>query len=231
MKSTTDFDEITVFGARGHTLSILREMETHWRGRVRLRALVDDIENGFTHPALGVPVISSEERLRRLADVPVLLTPGSGSLRGRMARRLAEEGATLATVAFAGQPHVDPAVDYGPGSLCVSFTRIGANVRIGAGAQVLATALGHDVTIGDFATLGFGVCVSGHVEIGAGAHVGPQAVISNGRRGRPLRIGAGAVVGVGAAVLRDVPPGARVIGNPAMPLRDWVRLRRLLRQG
>ncbi|MBT9245879.1 acetyltransferase [Gemmobacter fulvus] len=230
MKATTEFDEITVFGARGHTLVILRGMEEFWRGRVRLRALVDDIENGFVHPVLGIPVISSEERLRQFAEVPILLTPGSGSLRARMAKRFTDEGATLATASCPGQLHVDPVVDYGAGCLCMSFSRIGPNVRIGAGVQLLASVLAHDVTIGDFATVGSGVCVSGHVEIGEGAHIGPQAVITNGSRDRPLRIGAGAIVGVGAAVLRDVPAGARVIGNPAMPVRDWVRLQRLLKQ-
>lgn len=231
MKSTTDFDEITVFGARGHSLSLLRGLEAYWQGRVRLRALIDDIDHGFVHPVLNVPVLSSAERARLLPDVPVLLTPGSGALREKMARRFADEGATLATAACTDQLHVDPVVEYGAGCLCMSFTRIGPHVRIGAGVQLLASVLAHDVTIGDFATVGFGVCVSGHVEIGAGAHIGPQAVISNGTRNRPLRIGAGAIVGVGAAVLRDVPPGARVVGNPAMPLRDWARLQRLIRQG
>ena len=231
MKATPDFTEITVFGARGHSLVILRGMEEFWQGRVRIRALVADLEHGFIHPVLDVPVVSSVERAQRFAELPVLLTPGSGSLRARMASRFGEEGATLATASCPGQLHVDPTARFGPGCLCMSFTRLGPNVSIGAGAQVLASVLAHDVTVGDFATVGSGVCVSGHVEIGAGAHIGPQAVISNGTRDRPLRIGAGAIVGTGAAVLRDVPPGARVIGNPAMPLRDWVRLQRLAQRG
>lgn len=231
MKATTDFDAITVFGARGHALMVLRGMEEHWQGRVRIRALIDDIENGFVHPGLGVPVISSDTRLRDYADVPVLLTVSGIALRRRVALRLSDEGATLATAICPGRPLVDPAVEYGAGCICLPTTRFGPNVRIGAGTVILSTLISHDVEIGAFSTLSADSFVSGHVQIGAGVNIAPCAVISNGRRGRPLRIGDGAEVGTGAVVLRDVAPGERVIGNPAMPIRDWVRAQRRSRGG
>ncbi len=229
MRSTDIFDEITVFGARGHSLTMIRGMEAYWRGRVRIRALIDDIENGFTHPGLGVPVVSSDERLRNYADLPVLLTPGSPALRAKVSSRLVGEGATFATASCPGQSHVDPTAIYGPGCFCAHYTRIGPGVAIGRGAQVLASFIGHDVGIGDFTTIAVEACVAGHVQIGAGVNIAPRAVIGNGRPGRPLRIGEGAEIGTGAVVLSDLQPGERVIGNPAMPIRDWVRLRRLAR--
>lgn len=226
MTSTTEFDEITVFGARGHSLMILRAMEDYWRGRVRIRALIDDIENGFDHPDLGVPVISSATRLRDHADLPVLLTISSTSLRKRVAMRLADEGATLATAVCPEGRMADPAVEYGAGCLCLPTTRIGPNVRIGAGTIVLASVIAHDVEIGSFSTLAGESFVSGHVEIGAQVNIAPRAVVSNGRRKRPLRIGDCAEIGTGAVVVRDVAAGERLIGNPAMPIRDWIRLQR-----
>lgn len=51
----------------------------------------------------------------------------------------------------------------------------------------------------------------------------------NGSRRRVMEIGDGAEIGGGAVVIGKVAAGARMIGNPAMPIRDWVRLRRLLR--
>ena len=188
MKATSDLTDITVFGARGHSLMILRGLEEYWQGRVRIRALIDDIENGFQHPGLGVPVISSDMRAKGFADLPVLLTVTAPGLRRRVAERLEAEGAVLATACCPGQTHVDPDVTYGPGAVSMPWTRIGP-----------------------------------------GVNVAPRAVIANGTRQRWLQIGDGAEIGVGAAVVGDVAPGARLIGNPALPLRDWVRLRRLAR--
>ena len=229
MKATSELTDITVFGARGHSLMILRGLEEYWQGRVRIRALIDDIENGFQHPALGVPVISSEMRAKGFADLPVLLTVTAPGLRRRVAERLEAEGAVLATACCPGQTHVDPDVTYGPGAVSMPWTRIGPGVSLGPCAIVLASIVAHDVEIGAFSTLAGDALVSGHVRIGAGVNVAPRAVIANGTRQRWLQIGDGAEIGVGAVVVEDVAPGARLIGNPALPLRDWVRLRRLAR--
>lgn len=48
------------------------------------------------------------------------------------------------------------------------------------------------------------------IRIGAGARLGTGAIVNPG-----VTIGAGAVVAPGAVVVRDVPAGARVAGNPA----------------
>lgn len=48
------------------------------------------------------------------------------------------------------------------------------------------------------------------VTIGDGARIGIGAIILKG-----VEIGAGAEVAAGAVVTRDVPPGARAVGNPA----------------
>ena len=231
MKSTSEFDEIAVFGSRGHSMMILRGLEDRWQGRVRVRAVIDDIDHGFTHPLLQAPMITSDDRLRLYPDLPVLVTPGSTALRERIVARLAQEEAILATASCGGQTHVDPAVDYGAGSVTVPHVRIGPNVRIGRAVQVLATIVAHDVQIDDFTNLNIHCSVLGHVQIGSGVNIAPHAVIGNGTPDRPLRIGDGAIIGVGAVVTRDVPAGARMIGNPAMPVERWKTLNRLLDQG
>ena len=228
MKATTDFGEIAVFGARGHSLMLLRGMEDYWRGRVTLRVLIDDVENGFVHPALKIPVISSAERLRDYPDLPVLVTPASPALRAETCARLDAEGASLFTACSPGQSHVDPAVEYGAGCLVSPIARLGPAVRIGEGAQVLSQLLAHDVEIGDFSTLNIGSTILGHVVIGRGVTIAPNAVIGNGTRDRPLRIGDGAIIGIGAVVARDVEPGARMVGNPAMTVDRWKAFSRWL---
>lgn len=228
MKATADFTDLVLFGSRGHSMMILRGMEEFWQGRVRLRAVIDELENGFLHPHLGVPVISMAERGRDWSDIPVLISPADTQLRARIATQLSDEGACLATAICPGQTHVDPAVDYGAGCLCAPYTRVGPNVRIGAGAQVMSTMLAHDIQIGAFSNLNVHSSVLGHVHIGSHVNIAPYAVISNGTAKCPLTIGDGAIIGVGAVVVGDVAAGETVGGNPAMPIDRWKKLRRML---
>ena len=42
--------------------------------------------------------------------------------------------------------------------------------------------------------------------------IGPNATILKG-----VRIGSGAIIEAGSLITRDVPPGSRMLGNPAQP--------------
>ncbi|MFN4153575.1 MAG: acetyltransferase [Paracoccaceae bacterium] len=230
IRGVETFDEIVLYGSRGHSQMLLRVLEGMWQGRVRLRAVIDDLDHGFIHPALGVAVISGAERLARFPAVPVLLSMGDGAVRARITARLAGEGATLATLIRRQPETVAPDARVGAGCLVNPTTLISPNVVLGIGVQVLASVIAHDVSVGDFGTLAYGSIINGHVEIGHHVSIGSGAIICNGRPGRPLKVGDGAVIGVGAVVMRDVPAGARMMGNPAMPLRDWMRLQALVRK-
>ncbi|MFN3724308.1 MAG: acetyltransferase [Paracoccaceae bacterium] len=230
MLATETFDEVVLYGSRGHSQMIISVLQGLWQDRVRLRAVVDDLENGHLHPLLGVPVISGAERQAAFPKVPVLLSMGNGDTRAKIVARLNGEGAVLATVIHRNAGRVAADVQFGAGSIVDPLTPISPNVVIGTGVQILAAAIGHDVTIGDFSTLAIGCILNGHIQIGNLVSIGSGAVICNGRPGRPLRIGDGAVIGVGAVILRDVAAGARMVGNPAMTVRDWARLRALVRR-
>lgn len=230
VQGVEEFDEVVLYGGRGHSEMIVMVLQALWQDRVRLRAVVDDLEHGFVHPTLNVPVISGADRLARFAQVPVLLSMGDGRVRARIAARLEHEGAVLATALHRRPGHVAANLRVGPGCIVDPAAPVSPNVVLGAGVQALARVIGHDVTVGDFATLAVGSLLNGHITVGAFASIGSGAIICNGRPGRPLQIGAGAVIGVGAVILRDVPAGARMMGNPAMPVRDWVRLQALVRE-
>jgi sugar O-acyltransferase (sialic acid O-acetyltransferase NeuD family) len=105
-------------------------------------------------------------------------------------------------------------VSIGPGALLSPWTTLTSNIRIGAHFHCnLYSYVEHDCVIGDFVTFAPAVCCNGNVTIGDGAYVGSNAVIRQG-----ITIGAGAVIGMGAVVVKDVPPGVTVVGNPAQVL-------------
>lgn len=83
--------------------------------------------------------------------------------------------------------------------------RIGNRVLVGSGALILDSDL-HPLAPG--VRHGVGECKP--ISIEDDVFIGARAIVLKG-----VTIGKGAIVGAGAVVTKDVPPGARVAGNPA----------------
>jgi len=93
---------------------------------------------------------------------------------------------------------VDPGV-YG------EDTEIRANAHVDNNVHVA-----HSVVIGEDAHVVANSAIGGWCEIGAGAYLGIGVTVRN-----RVKVGAHAHVGMGSNVVADVPPGAKVMGNPA----------------
>ncbi|MGN7799178.1 acyl-ACP--UDP-N- acetylglucosamine O-acyltransferase [Leifsonia sp. 22587] len=86
-----------------------------------------------------------------------------------------------------------------------------ARTTIGDDAFIMNQVyVAHDCTLGDGVTLASSVLLAGHVRIGDGANLGLGTSVHQRRF-----VGGGAMVGMGSVVTRDVPPWAKVFGNPA----------------
>jgi sugar O-acyltransferase (sialic acid O-acetyltransferase NeuD family) len=157
---------------------------------------------------MGRPVLSSFEGL---AGSPFLVAVGDPETREKL----------VESAKFAGlvpsYPLVHPTVVIGRHSVVESGAILCPGVVLGPMVQVgdfailnLHTTVGHDSQVGAYATLSPGVNVSGNVQVGRRAYVGTNAAIREG-----LSVGDASVVGMGSVVVRSVPAGARVMGNPA----------------
>jgi len=101
----------------------------------------------------------------------------------------------------------------GEGTKIDNLVQIAHNVRIGRHCLIAGqVGISGSARVGDFVMLGGKVGIADHVTVGAGASLGAQS-----------------------GVMADVPAGARWIGSPAQPVRDFMKgvavLRRLARTG
>ncbi len=96
----------------------------------------------------------------------------------------------------------------GEGTKIDNLVQIGHNVVIGRRCVIVAqTGIAGSATLDDFVVMGGQSGVAGHLKVGAGAQI------------------AGA-----SHVTENVPPRSRMVGTPAVPIREWTRERVTLRR-
>ena len=179
----------------------------------RLAGFLDDDPKKQGTEILGFPVLGPLERARELTRARFVVGIASSANPG--VRRAIFERLALPRDRYATVIH--------PRASLSRHTVVGLGTSVQAGAVSTANAtigdhvfvsalvtITHDVVIEDFATIASGSVLLGGVHLGEGCYVGGHAVIKPG-----VRIGRGALVGMGSVVLRDVPDGAVVYGNPA----------------
>jgi UDP-3-O-[3-hydroxymyristoyl] glucosamine N-acyltransferase len=89
----------------------------------------------------------------------------------------------------------------GAGTMIDNLVQIGHNVRIGRGCVLVSqVGISGSTRLGDYVMVGGQGGLTGHLTIGHGAQIGAQA-----------------------GIMRDVAPGEKVIGSPAMPMREFFR--------
>jgi len=155
--------------------------------------------------ATGDAVIGSLAAYQRAAGDQVLIAVADPATRERIASQLLSVASFIASTAITGSCLI------GDGALLLPHCLVSADAVLGACVIVNTySSIGHDVQLGDYCTL------SSHVDLTGRVRVGARTIFGSGARVLPgITIGAGCTIGAGAVVVRDVPAGATVFGNPA----------------
>ena len=206
--------DLVILGASGNAREIIDLVRainaggSHWR----VAAILDDDRHRWGQVLDGVRVAGPLEAADAFGDAAFVLAVGSPTTY-RLRPSLI--GCLPADTAFATLVHPSAAVAsnaaVGPGSVLFANTTVGVDAVVGAHVLVLAnTVVSHDVVVGDCAGIASGVTITGGGRLGATCYIGAASSIAPG-----VSIGEEALVGMGSVVLRDVPPGVTVVGNPA----------------
>jgi len=178
----------------------------------RCVGFVDDTPEKQRAGAHGYRVLG-RAALRERCDVHVLAVPGSPA--SFLSRRGIIQGLELSDERFARVIHptarVSPLAVVGRNVLVMSGVVVTSNAVIGDHTVILPnTVVHHDVVVGAWSLIGSNVTIAGGTSIGENCYVGSGSSIMNG-----LTIGDRTLVGLGSNVIRNVPPDAKVVGNPA----------------
>lgn len=193
-----------VYGQMIHDL----EHNVHWK----ICGFLDDRKTILAGYGIPLQIVGDPFTYVPKSDDVFVCALGSTDHRKHYAAPLIAKGAKFMNVfteIYAGSN-----LKLGDGVFFERNVRIGPDCSIGNFVNLNSLSiLGHDITVGDFSQIGSFVFVGGGVQIGEGVTIYAHACILPG-----IKIGNNAVIGAGSVVIRDVPAGVTMFGNPAKRL-------------
>ncbi|MDR1482089.1 MAG: NeuD/PglB/VioB family sugar acetyltransferase [Synergistaceae bacterium] len=205
-------ERIVIYGAGGLGREILHMLRLIHSGdeSVILGFVDDGVPAGTV--VNGLEVIGGMSCLSSMSEpYSVVLGMAEPGVKRKIHRELAKDP----MISFPNIIHpascVSDCAALGEGVVIAARCEVSVDVRIRDCAFLnVGTLVGHDVGIGAYSSIMSMTVVSGNVNIGEGCMIGVHSAIRPG-----VRIGSNCVIDMGSIVLRDIPDGAAVFGNPA----------------
>ncbi len=209
---------IVILGAGGNSLGVIDAIAAinaldPARPRYRIEGILDDIPENLGRLVLGCKVIGPIEdasKLRGCRFVNGISSVASFRLIPEVIRRTGAAAGEFETIVHPRATLAESA-RIGRGSVVLAGSILCPESVVGDHVIILQnTSVNHHTSIGDFTTLSAGVTLLGYIEVGRNAFIGGGTAIAP-----RVKVGDSAIVGMGSVVIRDVPAGKVVAGNPA----------------
>lgn len=192
---------LVLYGAGGHAKVIYDIILSN---NLLLEYLLDDYPpSSFFH---HLEVFKPKDEL--LNNKKVIVAVGDANARERIVAKIADKCSFETLVHHSS--FVSRFSELGEGTVVMPQACINAEVNIGKHCIInTACVIEHECIIEDFVHLSPSVTLAGNITIKKRAQIGIGARIIPG-----VTIGEDAIIGAGTVVIRDVPDGATVVGNP-----------------
>ena len=204
--------DLYIVGAGGcgrETLILLQDINRLKGQQWNLKGFLDDTEDPLRDKKCDLSVVGTiRDYLPKQYDVLVMAiaTPAD---KKNLVEMLKNRGAHFAS-AIHPHAYLGNHCSIGEGVLVQNGFGMTVNVKIGSFVTLLSACIGHDVTLGDYSTISSHCNISGNVSIGEEVFMGGNVAVAP-----RVSIGDRAYLCMGSVALKDIPKGAKVMGNPA----------------
>jgi sugar O-acyltransferase (sialic acid O-acetyltransferase NeuD family) len=176
----------------------------------RIKGFLDDRDNALDGYDYPVKILGSVENYKVEESDVFVGAIGDPKMKVKCYSLISQRGGHFINVIHP-LANIGNNVQFGAGIVMAPFSSVTCDATIGHHVTIGALSnAGHDTRIGDWCQISSHCGINGGAVLGQGVFLGSHACVIP-----RVKVGAWAFVGAGSVVVREVPPAARVFGNPA----------------